>query len=287
MPSVQGSFGAARRHQFTALAVGRDAAPMAGNCLLPVTVELRGVKSILLSRLREFDENPSIDYANDNGVRWHKGGYKGPATTTGYIEVRCRKCANCLKARARMWAARAKAEVLAARRSWFGTLTLRPEERWRVRVEADNACHKRSVRWCDLNHDEQFSEMARVLRRDYQLFVKRVRKASAARVRYLMTTEAHADGFPHLHLLLHEYEGATTKRLLEQQWPHGISHWRLVDPTDTRAPYYVTKYLTKSILAKPIASLRYGQPPMNREALTEALQLLGTVTQTRGPKAPG
>lgn len=82
-----------------------------------------------------------------------------------------------------------------------------------------------------------------------------------------MTTEAHADGFPHLHLLLHEYEGAATKRLLEEQWPLGISHWRLVNAHDHKVPWYVAKYLTKSILAKPVASLRYGRPPL--EVFTE------------------
>lgn len=201
------------------------------------------------------------------------GGEWGPAfASTVYLSVRCRKCSACLKQRAKVWATRGQLELLAARRSWFGTLTVSPQERFRARLRADAACDKRGVRFLSLSDSEQFAEIAKILRGDFQLYLKRVRKASRARIRYLMTTEAHADGFPHLHLLLHEYEGATTKRLLEEQWPLGLSHWRLVDAHDHKVPWYVAKYLTKSILAKPIASLRYGRPEM--QALTERIVTL-------------
>lgn len=267
VPSVTGSLHVAKVHNFAALMANRDHSPMHGDCISPVMLEYRGKRDELLHRLERWQEDKALDYAPGWGMI---GGEWGPAfATTAYLSVRCRKCSACLKQRAKVWATRGQLELVAAKRSWFGTLTVRPEERFRARLRADAACDKRGVRWSDLSDSEQFAEIAKVLRGDFQRYLKRVRKASRARIRYCMTTEAHADGFPHLHLLLHEYQGATTKRLLEEQWPLGISHWRLVNGLDHKVPWYVAKYLTKSILAKPVASLRYGRPPL--AVLSEAV----------------
>lgn len=258
MPTVHGSLHVARVHQYAALMVGSDTSPLHGDCLTPVYVEYRGGRDETLHRLARFDCE-DMDFAPGYGLL----GDWGPSKrTTAYLSVRCRKCGPCLKQRGKVWATRAQLELVAATRSWFGTLTLRPHERFMARLKADAYLAKRGVRWLDLDASEQFKEIARVLRRDFQLFLKRVRKQSRARVRYVMTTEAHTDGFPHLHLILHEYEGRCTKRLLEEQWQLGISHWRLVNALDHKVPWYVAKYLTKSILAKPVASLRYGRPPL-------------------------
>lgn len=264
MPAVHGSLHVAKVHQYAALMVGSDTSPMHGDCAKPVYIEYRGGRDEALHRLRRW-ESEDIDFAAGYGVL----GEWGPsARTTAYLSVRCRKCGPCLKQRGKVWATRGQLELVAAERSWFGTLTLRPHERFMSRLKADAYLASRGVRWHDLDATEQFKEIARVLRREFQLFLKRVRKQSGARLRYVMTTEAHADGFPHLHLLLHEYEGRCTKRLLEQQWQLGISHWRVVNALDHKVPWYVAKYLTKSILAKPVASLRYGRPPL--EVFSEA-----------------
>ncbi|WP_422664572.1 rolling circle replication-associated protein [Tsuneonella suprasediminis] len=248
---------------------------MHGDCADPVYIEYTGHEDAVLSRIRQWKSDESIDYIDGFG---HIGGYRPAARQTAYLSVRCRKCGPCLKQRAKVWATRGAVELRAATRSWFGTLTYSPEQRFRVRCEADRPAYIGSP-WSSLNTSEQFKEMAKVTRRDYQLFLKRVRKASRARIRYLMTTEAHADGFPHLHVLLHEYEGKTTKRLLDEQWRHGFTKWKVVDANDVRVPWYVAKYLTKSILARPCASLRYGQPPL--EALTEQLHTVGRAVATR------
>lgn len=279
MPLVHGSLHVAKVHQYAALMVGSDTSPMHGDCLRPVYVEYRGGRDEALHRLKRWNDDDSLDYAPG----WGMLGEWGPSPrTTAYLSVRCRKCGPCLKQRAKVWATRGQLELVAAERSWFGTMTLRPHERFMARLKADAYLAKRGVRWLDLDATEQFKETARIIRHDFQRFLKRVRKQSGARIRYLMTTEAHADGFPHLHMLLHEVEGRCTKRMLEQQWPHGISHWRLVDALDHTVPWYVAKYLTKSILAKPVASLRYGRPPL--EAFSEAQADTGR--EGRSPTCP-
>lgn len=265
MPTVHGSLHVARVHQYAALLNGTRCSPLHGDCINPVGIEYRGGQDELLHRQKRWREDETLDYAPGIGLL----GEWGPSNrTTASLLVRCRKCGPCLKQRAKVWATRGQLELVAAERSWFGTLTLRPEERFMARIKADANTAKSCVRWGDLNASEQFKEIAKVIRGDFQKFLKRVRKQSGARLRYLMTCEAHKDGFPHLHLLLHEYDGRVTKRCLEQQWPHGLSHWRLVDAHDHKVPWYVAKYLTKSILAKPVASLRYGRPPL--EAFSEA-----------------
>ena len=53
---------------------------------------------------------------------------KGPVPVE--MAARCRKCAGCLEHRRRLWTARALQEVNAHARTWFGTLTIRPEDRF-------------------------------------------------------------------------------------------------------------------------------------------------------------
>jgi len=48
------------------------------------------------------------------------------------VEARCRRCGECLKARAALWRGRAKAEIQGGFRNWFGTLTLTPHAQFRA-----------------------------------------------------------------------------------------------------------------------------------------------------------
>lgn len=266
MPVVFGSPHVAKVHQYAALLNGTRASPLHGDCKNPVGIEYRAGQDEALHRLKRWREDETLDIAPGYGLF---GDWLPSFRTSASLTVRCRKCGPCLKQRAKVWATRGQIELVASRRSWFGTLTLSPESRFIARLKADAAVSN-SARWSDLDDTEQFKEIAKVIRREFQLFLKRVRKQSGARFRYLCTTEAHKDGFPHVHLLLHEVsETRVTKRLLEKQWQLGISHWRLVNNHDHKVPWYVAKYLTKSILAKPVASLRYGRPPV--EALTETI----------------
>jgi len=156
-----------------------------------------------------------------------------------------RKCHNCLKRRSRLWAARAFNEVRMSSRTWFVTFTVNPEHRVRAKILAQRKYG-----------DESFSSVAKIISSWYTLFMKRVRKNSGAKLRYLMAIEEHKDGFPHLHALVHEMGVPLTKRELQAEWPYGFTNCKLTDPAASR---YVTKYLAKSQMARVRASLKYGQ----------------------------
>jgi hypothetical protein len=90
-------------------------------------------------------------------------------------------------------------------------------------------------------------------------FLKRLRKESGARLRYMCVAEEHADGDPHWHVLLHEVSGDVRKRSIQAQWKLGFSAAKLVDTSSGRAAAYPCKYLSKSIAARVRASIRYGE----------------------------
>ena len=113
------------------------------------------------------------------------------------METRCRKCRNCLRARAANWTFRAKSELAVAARTWFGTLTLGPQEqslmgyRARARLSAGGTDFDR------LSEEEQFQERHREIGRELTLWLKRVRKESEAPLRFILVAEAHKSGLPH------------------------------------------------------------------------------------------
>lgn len=190
---------------------------------------------------------------------------KGPVPVE--MAARCRKCTGCLEHRRRLWTARALQESNAAERTWFGTLTVRPEDRFRLRMKAELRAKKRG--WeplAEMDPDEAFKKVVDEHNREITLFFKRVRKESAARLKYLLVAEKHKSGDPHFHLLLHEQSIPVRKELLERQWPLGFSSWRLVQ--GGKSAFYVCKYLAKDAQTRVRASVRYGQSPALVETLT-------------------
>ena len=177
------------------------------------------------------------------------------------IETRCRHCDNCMKARRSIWWYRAKAEIALSSRTWFGTLTLSPyavttlKNRLRI-ADANSAAGDFDGR----PSPEQFGRLASEGGKEITLWLKRLRKAEKSRFRYFMVVEAHKSGLPHWHVLLHEIrtEPPLRHRVLKDQWKLGFTDFKLVDPTDTAAAGYVSKYLAKSALARVRASARYG-----------------------------
>lgn len=200
-------------------------------------------------------------------------GYLEPDRSKLPLEVstRCRKCPGCLEHRRRLWTARAVDEVKASSRTWFGTLTVRPEDRFRLRMIADVECHTRRQEPLSSQSDaEQFKLSCGPLHAEATKFLKRIRAESCARLRYLLVTEKHKSGDAHLHILLHEQDVAIPKALLERQWRLGFSHWRLCD-RDEKAAVYACKYLAKEALTRVRASARYGQAHLVRR-ITERLE---------------
>lgn len=177
------------------------------------------------------------------------------------LDVRCRKCDACRAYRRALWANRARAETRMAFRTWFGTLTLSPERQHFMRVSATHRLKKSGVNFDHLDNVERFQEICREISPEITRWLKRVRKQSGAKLRYLLVVEAHASGLPHFHLLVHEVTLASvTYRVLHDQWHFGFSSWKLINPQDDRSHWYVTKYLAKSALARIRASARYGAP---------------------------
>lgn len=174
------------------------------------------------------------------------------------METRCRRCPACLRYRAWLWRVRAQSEVASAQRTWFVTLTLRPEEHWLADLRASAECRRRGVAFETLSPEEQFTERHRAICVDLTKWMKRLRKQSGSKLRYILVAEAHKSGLPHYHALVHEVPASkpVTKRQLQEQWTLGFSTAKVVE--DAKSAVYVTKYLSKSVLARVRASLKYG-----------------------------
>lgn len=170
--------------------------------------------------------------------------------TARYIEmdVPCRSCPPCLRRRAAEWRTRALIEIGASRRTWFGTFTVAPEYRFRWAYKSIGSLPQELT-------EEQFKTLWSLMSAELTKYFKRLRKAGYT-VRYLLVAEHHKDGFPHAHALIHEPDGAVTKRALQAEWPFGFTNFKLVE--DTAVAGYATKYLMKEASARVRASLRYG-----------------------------
>lgn len=170
-----------------------------------------------------------------------------------------------------MWAIRARSEINAAARTWYGTLTCRPEMHHALLALARHREAMQGVDFETLGEQEQFTLIAREEGKLITDFLKRVRKETSASPRYLMVTEQHKSGLPHWHILLSEQtlSSPIRKTVLERQWTAGFSHWRLINAADDadsgRRIAYVTKYVGKSMLCRVRASIGYGDVGHLRE----------------------
>ena len=119
----------------------------------------------------------------------------------------------------------------------------------------------RAVDFDLLSISQQFQARHQAIGPELTLFLKRVRKESAAKLRYCLVAEAHKSGLPHYHLVVHETGGQPVRhKTLQGQWKLGFSNWKLVDINDSgKTAAYVAKYLSKSALARVRASKHYGQ----------------------------
>lgn len=174
------------------------------------------------------------------------------------LTVRCRRCRPCLKHRELEWKNRALAEVALSVRTWMGTLTLTPQEQYLLVAKANAVCAIRETDYDELDEEERWALRVREYNRHITLWLKRVRKESKVPLRYLVVFERHKSGDPHAHVLIHQQRAdmPVLHSTLRANWKHGFSHFKLTDP---KATGYVVKYLSKSMLARVRASLRYGK----------------------------
>jgi hypothetical protein len=223
---------------------------ISGRCTAPLNVEQEGIGHLQ-------------DTFSDGFPRWQPG-------RTLAMQVRCRRCAACLWARQCLWGKRAVAEWKASPRTWFGTLTFGPAERYKATCETRDRLDRQGVNLESLEPVERFRELHRELGPLVTLYLKRLRKGNRKLrlapgvFRQLITVEPHKDWTPHYHLLVHEVSELSPirEKALSKQWPHGVVHWRLV--TDERAAFYAAKYLGKLSVARVRASANYGSVQQNK-----------------------
>ena len=171
------------------------------------------------------------------------GGYDRALEVTMFRP--CRKCVKCLQFKQMRWRQRAQVEIESSTRTWFLTLTFAPSHLAGIIFEAKNVAGnpERAIERAAYSH--------------VQRYLKRIRKTTKARFRYLAIYERGEEtGRSHYHLLLHEGDRPVTKSVLERQWRSNV-HCRLVTG-DIGAARYVTKYVTKSATVRPRSSAGYG-----------------------------
>lgn len=185
---------------------------------------------------------------------------------TRYLDiwVRCRKCRPCLRAKSWHWKKRAEAEValsnMVGARTWFVTLTFNALYRSRILMAAQRDLAKEGQA-AEFSEAQRRSALAKAAQPYVTLWMKRLRAQTGAGLRYLQVTEAHKDGMPHCHLLVHESSPDMPVRhaVLSRQWHYGFSNAKLIDSDDPHAAEYVTKYVSKSPDTRVRASVGYGQ----------------------------
>ena len=234
---------------------------------------------------------PSLAPWCENPVTLHAIGLPGPIEALASdnkklpltMEVACRKCPGCLRHRRNLWTARASDELQKSSRSWFLTLTVAPEHRFRLAIAAEKQ-HLRpgGETLGDLSSEEHFKLMCKALNRELTLSLKRMRKK--APFRFLAVFERHKDGFPHLHLLIHEQGKPLTKSSIQAEWRLGFSQCKLVEQ-GPKAAFYVAKYLAKEASTRVRASVRYGNsvPEYITEHLREMCDAVERNKRSNGP----
>lgn len=210
------------------------------------------------------------------------------------LKVRCRKCEGCRKERRMMWTARAAREWRQSTRTWFVTLTFRPEEHYalqcKVRLEAADQGEDMDA----MSPRDRLERYLVAYRDEMDHYLMRLRKGLAGRgwkltrFRYLWVPEPHKSGAIHIHALLHEVseDMPLRKERIEQAWGHGFVQAKLVKSEE--AARYVTKYLGKHHFEGRIrASLKYGKLEPNAEAMLARGAFPGNVQEApRRPYAP-
>lgn len=222
--------------RYNSLADSEGVGRMSGRCEQPVSVELQGAP-----------DRVSVGLGADNHHR-----------AFADIEVPCRKCGACLRARAGLWRRRATEETRGSVRTWFVTMTLSPDNHARVTAAVEAALLVGGSSIGQTPDDDVFRKRCEVIGPHITKYLKRMRKISGAALRYCLVAERHKSGLPHYHMLLHEtdFDRPLRYRVIVDQWKLGFSSAKLAD---LGSAGYVAKYLSKASAARVRASVRYGQ----------------------------
>lgn len=160
------------------------------------------------------------------------------------LQLPCGQCIGCRLERSRQWAVRCVHEASLYERNCFVTLTYRPED-----------LSSSSLRY-----------------RDFQLFMKRLRKSGHSGVRFFMCGEYGEDfGRPHFHACLFNCDfpdkvvvarTSAGMRLygssdLERLWPYGFSS---IGDVTFQSAAYVARYVVKKVTGEDAVE-HYGARP--------------------------
>lgn len=202
-------------------------------------------------------DNPIIiDQMGDSHRRMGPGGVpvREPARTLS-TAVRCRRCEGCRRETRFMWAKRAVKEWIRASqhggRTWFVTLTFRPEEHYKLQTKARLRLREQGIDLDALGARERYAEVLEEYNAELKRFLDRLRKGrrdrgwDVVKFRYVGVPEPHQSGHLHYHLLLHEtsLDAPLVKRRIEEAWGLGFVNAKLV--TSPEGTLYTTKYLGK------------------------------------------
>lgn len=248
---------------------GHWAWDISGRCQMPVTREIWSRESVRVKAARHVPKkipvslDPVADLECEILRLFSRKGKLHVAPVRGALlrldlTARCRRCDWCRDQRRKDWRRRAMNEVKTAERTWFLSLTFQPDHRVGSLARARDRLAKQGFDFDTLGQREQYEELVRECTPETQRFIKRVRRNSGRKCRYLLVWEAHSDGFPHAHMLLHEVDGPITWRTITGAWCAGFSNVKLVEMSDPRVASYVTKYIAKSAQTRVRASSAYG-----------------------------
>lgn len=166
----------------------------------------------------------------------------------------CRSCAKCRLFRKLQWRERMKFEIDKAERTWFVTLTLSPK----ARAEMDRIVTSGTGELPDDN--TLFKDRCAIVFIWVRDYLKRLRYTidaeATAKLRFVAVSESHANGYPHMHLLVHTSHQVTYEILRKARWGHGYVDARLAD---AETAGYLSKYLAKQVGGIK-ASIGYGNP---------------------------
>lgn len=216
----------------------------------------------------------------DRTLRFDNSPIKGAIRAYAVIRTRCRACEVCIRVRRTDWATRAMHEVRSAERTWFATLTFNPATRAAILEDAISRAGSPS-NWSMTSRRGKQDLLRLAAQRYLTLFMKRLRKAASkrgpgVRLRYMAVFEAHKDGTPHAHVLIHEYGGGTREREIRRSWGEfGFAEGHLAKgDSPSHIAWYCVKYLTKDT-HRVRASIRYGvdRPAVENELTPVSVDL--------------
>jgi hypothetical protein len=171
------------------------------------------------------------------------------------VTVPCGQCTGCRLERSRQWAIRCMHESSQWDRNCFITLTYAPEH---------------------------LPENGTLVKRDYQLFMKKLRKRFGPNIRYYMCGEyGEKNARPHYHACLFNFDFRDkelwknirgnklyTSKALTELWPQGFSS---IGDVTFESAAYVARYITKKITGAPALDHYTSYDRLSGEIYSERL----------------